>query len=129
LFSAFFENIVYVRVKRNSLRVRHLGSGRDASYQSAPPFSTERLLIGQFTIAESLLKRAFRETFSAALLKPAPYVLIQPLEMLDGGLSQVEERVLTEVAVGAGGSRIVVWVGPELSDEDVKAKFSEKHAV
>jgi hypothetical protein len=126
VLSSFFENTIYVRVKRNQFRVRHLESGTDASFQASPSFSTERLLIGQFTAAENLLRQAFREMFSAKLIKPSPQVLIQPLEMIDGGLSQVEERVLTEVAIGAGASKVVVWVGPELKDDEVKVRLNGK---
>jgi len=43
--------------------------------------------------------------------------------MIEGGLSQVEERVLTEAAIGAGASKVVVWLGPELKDDEVKAKL------
>ena len=123
MLSRFFESTIYVRVRRDQLHVRHVESGAEVSVRASPPFSTERLLIGQFTVAEGLLKRAFQETSGGKLVKPR--VLIQPLEMIEGGLSQVEERVLTEAAIGAGASKVVVWLGPELKDDEVKAKLKE----
>jgi len=39
--------------------------------------------------------------------------------MIEGGLSQVEERVLRELAAGAGARKVFVWVGHELSDQEV----------
>jgi len=46
--------------------------------------------------------------------------------MTEGGLSEVEERVLRELAMCAGASKVVVWVGHELSDAEVKEKLNRK---
>jgi hypothetical protein len=43
--------------------------------------------------------------------------------MVEGGLSAVEERVLLELAMGAGARRSAVHLGPELSDDGVRAKL------
>ena len=50
-------------------------------------------------------------------------LLANPIE---GGLSEVEERALREVAIGAGASKGVVWVGHELSDAEVRDKLGDK---
>ena len=121
--AAFFESTVYVLVRKNHFRVRHIESNSEASFEAQPPFTTTRLLVGQFGVAESLLKRALKQVSKAGLLSVAPHVVIQPLEMVEGGLSEVEERVLREVAMGAGASKVVVWVGARLSDAEVKAKL------
>lgn len=42
--------------------------------------------------------------------------------MIEGGLSPVEERALRELAFGAGGHKVVIWVGKELSNEEVIEK-------
>ena len=125
MLTALFANTVYVLVKRNQFRVRHLESNAEVTLDAQPPFTTSRLIIGEFSVAESLLKRGIREVSKRGFLSMAPFVVIQPLEMLEGGLSEVEERVLREVAIGAGATRVVVWVGPQLSDAEVKAKFNE----
>ena len=41
------------------------------------------------------------------------------MEMIDGGLSQVEERAFIELATGAGARKVVLWIGHELSDQEV----------
>ena len=46
--------------------------------------------------------------------------------MIEGRLSEVEERVLRELAMGAGASKVVVWVGHELSDAEVQEKLDGK---
>ena len=116
-------NTLYVQVKRNQFRIRHLESNTDRTFEANPPFTTARLLIGQFAEAEKLLKRASKEVSSGGFFALSPRIVIQPLEMIEGGVSEVELRVLREVAMGAGASKTVVWVGGVLSDADVKAKL------
>lgn len=48
---------------------------------------------------------------------------MHPLETLGGGLSQVEEATLRELARGVGAGKVVLWVGNELSDDEAKAKL------
>ncbi len=126
MLTGFLANAVYVRVKKNQFRVRSLESAAEATFDAQPPFTTARLLIGQFQAAEKVLKRAVTEMSKSRIFAVSPQVLIQPLEMLEGGLSEVEERVLKEVAIGAGASKVVVWVGRELSDAEVREKLDGK---
>jgi rod shape-determining protein MreB and related proteins len=55
-----------------------------------------------------------------------PRIVIHPLEMVEGGLSEVEERIFREVAISAGASKVIVWVGKDLNDAEVKEKLNEK---
>ncbi|EDX87924.1 hypothetical protein ADG881_26 [Alcanivorax sp. DG881] len=45
------------------------------------------------------------------------------MEMTDGGLSQVEERVIMDMAYGAGAKRVLLWVGGELSWQEALNKL------
>lgn len=45
------------------------------------------------------------------------------LEKVEGGLSQVEERVLMERAAGAGAQQTLIWTGEPLSDAQVLEKL------
>ena len=126
MLTSFFDSAVYVRVKKNLFRVRSLKFEIEATFNSDQPFSTNRQLIGQFELAEKLLKRAVKEISKGSIFARSPEVLIQPLELIEEGLSQVEERALKEVAIGAGASRVVVWVGHELSDSEVREKLRAK---
>jgi len=126
MLNAFFANHAYVRVRRNQFRVRHLESGADATIQAQMPFSSVRLLVGNFTAADQALKGALRDIAKSRIISARPRVLIQPLELIEGGLSEIEERILRELAIGAGASKVVVWVGPELTDTQVKQKLNGK---
>ena len=119
----FFQSNAYVRVKKNQFHVRHIESGKEATFDAQPPFTTTRLLIGEFGVADALLKRAFREMLKTKFFAPSPHVLMHPLEMLEGGLSEIELRILKEVALGAGAIKAQVWVGSQLTDAEVLAKL------
>jgi rod shape-determining protein MreB len=121
-----FSNIVYVRVSKNRFRVKNIGTGAEANVTSTPGFTTTRLLVGQFGAAQASLKEAVGKVIGKGLFTASPGVVIQPLEMTDGGLSEIEERVFRELAVGSGAAKVVVWLGHELSDSEVKGKFDGK---
>jgi rod shape-determining protein MreB and related proteins len=118
-----FRADLYVRISVDRIDVRNVRAGRESGEVADPAFSTQRLLIGQFMLAQELLRGTVR-----AVLGPWPFrtrrFVMHPLERLEGGLSQVEERVLEELAAGVGSRRTVVWVGEALSDDDVRAMLS-----
>ncbi len=117
-----FSGTLYVKVHKNAITVRHVEKNEEATLAATRPFTTDRLLVGQFSAAQALLKEAMDRTYRARRLSPAPIVVIQPMAMSEGGLSEVEERVLHELATAAGARKAIVWVGSELSDEEVLAK-------
>ncbi len=116
---ALFLSTLYVRVSRNQFHVRHLETKREVVVSARVPFSTRRLLIGNLSVAEETLDDAVEKLQKGRWYPPPPLVVIQPLEMIEDGLSEVEERVLREVAASAGARKVVVWVGHELSDAEV----------
>jgi rod shape-determining protein MreB len=113
---------LYVRIRPNEFQVRHLESGREVRVQSQVPFTTQRLLVGNFIAAEDCLIKAFKEVRYGPRYLAAPTVVMHPLAMTEGGLSQIEARALQELAEGAGGKTSIVWEGHELQDAEVKAR-------
>ena len=119
MLNKLLNSTIYVRVTQNQFRLRHIEDNREITVSAIESFTTKRLLIGEFTTAEKYLKQGFDMIHQGKWLPASPVVVIQPLEMIDEGLSQIEERVLREVAAGAGARKVVVWVGQELSDQEV----------
>lgn len=113
---------MYVRVQPNRFLVRHVESGRSSAVDASEPFTTHRLIIGEYGPALDALQRAMKEVRYGIAFLSAPSTVIHPLVMVDGGLSGVEYRILLEVAEGAGAKRAVVWVGRELTDDEVREK-------
>jgi len=119
-----FTNPVYVKIRRNAFELRHVDSGQRCQVTSSQPFSTKRLLIGEVLVAETYLLEAVKGMFRKQWFRPAPVLVMHPLEMIEGGLSSVEERVLLELAEAVGGRQGVVWIGEELTDEQAKSVAS-----
>jgi rod shape-determining protein MreB and related proteins len=115
-----FRADLYVQISVDRIEVRNVRSGRSYVEVADPGFSTPRLLIGQFTLAQELLRRVVAGALGWWPFRLRRFVM-HPLERIEGGLSQIEERVLLELAAAAGSRRTVVWIGESLSDADVRA--------
>jgi len=124
MLRGIIKSTLYVKVSSNRLEVRHIESGRFAQVTSDTPFTTRRLLMGDFKAAEAALRKAFAEVQAGPSYLAAPRVVMHPVEMVEGGLSGIENRVFMEVADCAGADRIAVWVGHELSDQEVLDKIN-----
>ncbi|HET8706761.1 MAG TPA: hypothetical protein VFM46_10710, partial [Pseudomonadales bacterium] len=104
----------YLAVSKNSFEITDLISGEKTYKVAEKPFSTQRLLVGDFAAAEASLGALLKQ------IKAPPFraLIVHPLEMNEGGLSIVEKRVLTEMALGAGASTVVIHEGARLSKEE-----------
>ncbi len=101
---------VKVEVYRNRFVVTAGGVAR--VFTPTSPFTTERLLVGDFASAEECLKRAFKEMRVRSFFGLVyPDVLMCQKEMHEGGLSLVERRVLNELGMSAGGKRVEIQEG------------------
>lgn len=121
MLSRLLANTVYVQIRKNAFRLRHIESRKERDVAAQAPFTTARLLVGQFREAVSLLRKAIGDVAGGGLLRASPVVVIHPVDMVEGGLSEVEERVLRELALGTGARSVVLHVGPTLSDAEVVA--------
>lgn len=121
LISKMFANTLYVKVFINRYELRHIESGKAIDIPSEPPFTTDRLLVGEFDQASAVLKKGMVQVYSGVnkLFLPSPAVIIQPMAMAEGGLSQVEERCLQELAMVSGARKAIVYVGEPLRDQEI----------
>ena len=84
------------------------------------PFEPARIVIGDFVLAEQLLKLLARRVLPGSWMRAAPTVVVHPERRFEGGLTQLEVRALQELAIGATGApRVIVWEGPALTDEQL----------
>lgn len=117
----FSRDVYYVRISPDLIVCRNVTAGLEHRQPAPTPFTTQRLLVGAFEPAAETLRTALRRTRRHSLLRPA--MLLHPLERIDGGLSEIETRVLVELAASVGAATCVVHVGPELSDREVIARI------
>jgi len=118
-----FATVLYVQVRIDRFVVKNISKGTSVDGSAQPPFSHPRMLVGDFTTAQALLKRLVTDVRQGFSLKTE--MLIHPMERIEGGLTEIEDRALRELCIGAGASRVAVWVGSALSDEQVIAKLKE----
>lgn len=128
MLSKLLNHTVYVKVSKNKFTVKHIETDNEVSMNSTAPFTTERLLVGNFFVAELLLKETIEKVYKPRWYFRTPVIVMQPTTMHEGGLSEVEERILMELAAGAGARKVVVWVGNELTNEKVLEKAYNKQA-
>jgi hypothetical protein len=116
---------LYLKLSCNQMHLTHLQSGRELRLQADPPFSSQRLLVADFAAAQRLLQRGIDKILPKRFLRLSqpPQLLMQPLERLEGGLSQVEERILLELGLGCGARKVRLHLGSELDHDGVLAKL------
>ena len=78
------------------------------------PFAHPRVLVANFQLAEKLLLWGVKE-LSNSRIRPAPRLIMHPLEKLEGGLTDIELRVFRELALGCGARAIKIHVGERIN--------------
>jgi len=119
MLSKFFTNIFYVKIYKNKFVVKNISENNEVTLSATQPFTTTRLLVGEFIEAEKLLTKALNKSSKSKWFSPSPTVVIQPMEMAEGGLSGIELRAIRELAFGAGARKVLVWEGNVLSNKEV----------
>ncbi|QQK70821.1 YjaA family stress response protein [Pectobacterium versatile] len=101
--------ILYIQIRKNKMVVRDPETSQELS-DSSQVFSNSRLLVADFFRAEKVLQDLTDKFIKRSWFKFGQDVLIiHALEMNEGGLSQVEERILQEIAVAASPrARLIV---------------------
>ncbi len=114
---------IYITIKKNEICGLNIENG--ATQTERAEFSSKRLLVGSFTIAENTLELIAHKILAPKRwwYKPPLKVVIHPLEMNEGGLSEVEERATRELALAAflgfNVQKVIIWNGKILTAEQV----------
>jgi rod shape-determining protein MreB len=92
------------------------------------PFQHPRSLVGDFFLAEKIIQHGVFEIHKSRI-RPAPRIIMHQLEKTEGGLTSIENRVLRELAVGAGAREVVIYFGSKIntsvdSFDSVKSRVS-----
>ncbi|MGV8894584.1 MAG: hypothetical protein ACOH2K_16915 [Burkholderiaceae bacterium] len=113
---------LYVQIFENYIRARNIDNGQIIERISTEAFSHPRALVANFTEADLTIKAAVAGVKGWGLFRSVR-ILMQPMAKCEGGLTQIESRVLLELAHGAGAKKVVIWVGEVLSDDQVLRKL------
>ena len=115
-----YEDEPYIAIENTSKGEVIKAIGKEAKSLSAPnirvlnPFKHNRSFVGNFMCAEKILQHGMY-TLHKSMIKPSPRVIIHQLEKTDGGLTDIEERVLRELALGAGAREVVIYLGSKIN--------------
>ncbi|RZA07344.1 MAG: hypothetical protein EOO68_03570 [Moraxellaceae bacterium] len=82
-------------------------------------FSHPRMLLGEFELAEQILKQQIKQQHIFSNVG-SYRVIVHPKEMLDGGLSTIEQRTFKELFLSIGFRDAVIWQHHDLCDEELK---------
>lgn len=80
------------------------------------PFSHPRMFVASFALAEKLLQYGISQLHSSGF-RAAPRVILHQLEKTEGGLTDIEDRVLRELVMGAGAREVVIYLGPRINPQ------------
>ena len=113
-----------IKGKREAIAVGHAAMKLQGQSQVEVlnGFDHPRSLLADFAVAEKTLQLLVRQLAGKSLLRLAPTVVLHPLEHLEGGLTQVETRGLYELCRGAGAKQVQLWVGRELTIEELRSR-------
>ncbi len=80
------------------------------------PFQHTRSFVADFMQAERILMHGV-QTLHRSGFRSAPRVIMHQLEKTEGGLTSIEDRVLRELALGAGAREVMVYLGERISTD------------
>ena len=96
---------VYVKIYHDKIEITNINTQQTISKTSTAKFSSNRLLVAEFNVAEMLIREILKELgLSGRTLK----ILIQQMKGFEDGLSEVEKRVLRDLAEQAGGAAVYI---------------------
>ena len=113
---------IYVKIYADRFVLKNVETSEVAEIRRDPGFRSPRTLIGHFTSAEKEFREGFGKVRRGFL---SPWVLMHPMELIEGGVTQVESRALIELASGCGARRAGIWEGSELAGDRVRAAILE----
>ncbi len=119
----FKDDFLYIKLWKDEVEIINVNNGKRIREKSNIPFSSSRLLIADFEVAENFLKRVINKLKRANKIKRYNTILVHPMEFVEGGISEVEERIFLESFERLNGRIVKIWDGEELSNKQVLRKL------
>ncbi|MFT5534537.1 MAG: rod shape-determining protein MreB [Burkholderiaceae bacterium] len=91
------------------------------------PFNHPRILLGDSILGQQLLKSFIHRLDRTWWFALTTRVVMHPTGFHTGSFTQAECRTFCEMALGAGASQVVLWLGRELSDQEVQSTATRHH--
>jgi hypothetical protein len=107
-FGVSMEERLVIYISRNMVEVLNVDTGLVVNGIPLSPFTTSRLLIGEFDPALELIRALITKVRSNRVLKPFLHVIVQPIDLVDGGVSSVEKRTFAELGFQSGATLVLL---------------------
>jgi hypothetical protein len=109
MLSIFKRSPVYIKLSKNRVEITNLETEETISRNAIEPFSTERFIIADFNKADNLIRSVMNELLPKKGIFPRQTkILIQQVESVEGGLSEIEKRALRDLGETAGGTLVIL---------------------
>ena len=102
---------IYVKIFPNKIEVTNLLTDESITRESTQHFSTKRLLIADYNTAELLLRSVLEDLKILKKFTFGAKFIIQQMELLEGGLAEVEKRAMRDICEQAGASEVYIIEG------------------
>ena len=109
MLSIFKRIPIYIKLFKNRIEIVNLETEEKLSRESAEPFSTQRFIIADFNKADALIRNILNDLLPGKSIFPRQTkILIQQVESVEGGLSEIEKRALRDLGEMAGGTPVIL---------------------
>ncbi|GAA3781502.1 hypothetical protein GCM10022271_12260 [Corallibacter vietnamensis] len=119
----FKDDLFYVKIWKNRIEIIDVEKGNSICDKSNISFSNDRLLISDFDIAEKFFKKQVEKLKKDYKVKRYNSFIVQPMELNEGGISEVEKRIFLESFERVNGRKVKIWDGAELTNKEVIDKL------
>jgi rod shape-determining protein MreB len=120
----FSEQTIYIQIEKDLFKFLHVQSGRTSKIQGT--FSNQRLAIAHFIVAAEALKKGALEVYPKSFFRVPPVIVMHQIFNSEGGLCEIEDRILREAALSAGAKQVFIWQGQPLSSSQLESKVYKK---
>ena len=118
-FKLFKTQYLYLRIFENKIWVRNISTALEIEAESKPPFSSKRMLVADFQALEGIMRECIKHV-SPGLYWRSFNMIIQPMEIDEGGYSEVEIRSMVDSGEHAAAKKIKIVVDKDfLQDWEV----------
>ncbi len=120
------DRILYVKLMKNRIEVKHIQSGKIISKSAEKPFSNDRLIIAYYENAESLMKSIIDELFIEKIFHRPNFFLLQLIDKDITEITPTESRIYQDFAAFGGASKVKIYPTQENLSDDEVLKFLGK---
>ncbi len=122
---------VYIRLFSDRIEITRLDSGEAISRNASDKFSNSRLVLAHFENAQMLLRSMLNRWATKKFIFQRGFdAVIQQMEKMDGGLSQIERHALTEIAEFSGAKNVrVIGHTRKLTNKKARAELNKSKNV